>query len=106
MFYSDCIVLKLRVICLQVITITKQAMLFDFHNMTFKNFWLEVASKKPSSTQNLPLHKLKFSIKKVYFLQPQNFVSQATTQGICMLFAVLKNECVKNHMKLVPNTLT
>ena len=65
----------------------KQAMLFDFHNMAFKNSWLaEVANKKPLSTQSLSLDELKFPVKKAYFLQLQNFVSQATTtQGICCL---------------------
>ena len=44
-------------------------MLFDFHNkgnMAFKNFWLDVANKKPLSTQNLPLQKLKFTIKNAF----------------------------------------
>ena len=50
MFYSDCTVLKLCVVFLQAITMVKQVMLFDFHNMAFKNFRLEVANKKPSST--------------------------------------------------------
>ena len=50
MFYSDCIVLRLCVFVLQVITMAKQAMLFDFHNMTFRNFKQEVANKKPSYT--------------------------------------------------------
>ena len=40
MFYSDCIALKPCVGFLQVGTMTKQAMLFDFHKMAFKNFWL------------------------------------------------------------------
>ena len=86
MFHSDCIVLKLCVVFLQMITMAKQAtMLFDFHNMAFKNFWLEVANKKPLSTLNLPLHK-KFPVKKAYFLRLQNFVSQATTLRIfCLL---------------------
>ena len=54
MSYSDCIVLKLCVIFLQVITMAKQAtMLFDFHKMAFKNFWQEVANKTPSSTLNM-----------------------------------------------------
>ena len=48
-------------------------MLFDFHNMAFKNFWLEVANKKPSSKQNLPLHELKVPIKKVYFFMTTKF---------------------------------
>ena len=26
----------------------KQAMLFDFHNMAFKNFWWGLANKNPS----------------------------------------------------------
>ena len=50
MFYSDCIVLKLRVVFLQVITTAKQTMLFDFHNMTFRNFQQEVANKNPLYT--------------------------------------------------------
>ena len=84
MFYSDCILLKLCVVFLQVLTMAKQAkMLFDFHNMVFKNFWLEIANKKPSSTPNLPLQEFKFHIKKAYFLRLQNFVSQATTLRIC-----------------------
>ena len=52
-------------------------MLFDFHkigNMAFKNFGLEVTNKKPLSTQNLPLHKLKFLVKKAFFFQLQNVV--------------------------------
>ena len=49
MFYSDCVVLKLCVVFLSVETMTKQGMLFDF--MAFKNFWLEVANKKPLSTR-------------------------------------------------------
>ena len=27
----------------------------DFHNMALKNFWLEVANKKPLSTKTMPL---------------------------------------------------
>ena len=50
MFYSDCIVLKQYVLFLQVITMAKQAMLFDFHNMIFRNFQQEVANKKASYT--------------------------------------------------------
>ena len=42
--------------------------------MAFKDFELEVANKKPLSTQNLPLRKFKFLIKKGIFLQLQNFV--------------------------------
>ena len=30
-------------------TMAKQGMLFDFHNMACKNFWLEVENKKPES---------------------------------------------------------
>ena len=37
MFYSDCIVLKLYIAFLWV-AMAKQAMLFDFQNMVFKNF--------------------------------------------------------------------
>ena len=92
MFYSDCIVLKLCVVLLQMITMAKQAtMLFDFHNMAFKNFWLEVANKKSSSTLNLPLHEFKFPVKKAYFLRLQNFVSHATTLRICCLLCQKKN---------------
>ena len=57
-------------------------MLFDIHNignMAFKNFWLEVANKKPLYTQILPLHKLKFPVKKGIFLQLQNFVGLCQT---------------------------
>ena len=32
-------------------TMDKQAMLFDSHNMSFETFWLEVANKKPLSTK-------------------------------------------------------
>ena len=38
---------------------TKQGMVFDLHNMTFKNFWLEVANKKPLSTKSVLSHKSK-----------------------------------------------
>ena len=38
----------------------KQGMLFDFPNMAFKNFWLEVANKKPLSTK-LVIAQIKFS---------------------------------------------
>ena len=44
------------------------AMLFEFHNMAFKNLQLEVANKKPLSTQVLSLHKLKFPVKKTFFM--------------------------------------
>ena len=63
MFYSDCIVLKLCVVFLQVITMAKQTMLFDFHNMTLRNFQQEVANKNPLYTKNLPLHELAFFIR-------------------------------------------
>ena len=46
----------------------KQAILFAFHNKAFKNFGREVANKKSSSTQSLPLHELKFPVKKAHFL--------------------------------------
>ena len=75
----------------------KQVMLFDFHNMAFKNFQLEVANTKPLVVQSLTLHKFKFLVKKAYFLQLQNFVSLATAQGMYVLFAVSKNVCVKKH---------
>ena len=89
MFYSDCVVLKLCVVFLHM---AKQAtMLFDFHNMAFKNFWLEVANKKPSSRLNLPLHEFKFPVKKAYFLQLQHFVSQATTLRTCCLLCQKMN---------------
>ena len=72
---------------------TKQAMLFDFHNMAFKNFWLEVANKKSSPTQSLPSHELKFLIKKTTkFCIPSYYTGN-------MLLAVLKKECIENHMK-------
>ena len=64
----------------------KQAMLLDFHNVAFKNFQLDVV--QPLSTESLPLHKLKFLIKKGL----QNFVSQATTHGICCLLCRKMNE--------------
>ena len=77
----------------------KQGMLFDFHNMLFQNFWLEVANKISLSTQSLPLQVLKFPVKKGIFF---------TTTKCCilwdMLFAVSKNECAENYMKLVLNT--
>ena len=73
----------------------KQVMLFDFHNMAFKNFQLEVANTKPLLAQSLTLHKYKFLVRKAYFLQLQNFVSLATAQGMYVLFAVSKNIIMK-----------
>ena len=66
MFYSDCMVLKLCVVFLQVMSMAKQVMLLDSHNITFKIFCLEAANENP---QSLILHKLKFPVKKVYFLR-------------------------------------
>ena len=66
MFYFDYI---LCVVFLWI-TLAKQTMLFDFHNIgnaAFKNFRLEVVNTKPLSTQNLLLPKLKFSVKKAFF---------------------------------------
>ena len=73
----------------------KQVMLFDFHNMAFKNFQVEVANTKPLLAQSLTLHKYKFLVKKAYFLQLQNSVSLATAQGMYVLFAVSKNIIMK-----------
>ena len=69
----------------------KQAMLFDFHSMTFKNFRLEVANKNYLSTESLPLHELKFFIKKVYFFTTTKFCIPGYYTGN-MLFAVSQNE--------------
>ena len=89
MFYSDCVVLKLCVVFLHM---AKQAtMLFDFHNMAFKNFWLEVANKKPLSTLNLPLHEFKFPVKKGIFFATTKFcIPGYYTEN--MLLIVSKNE--------------
>ena len=78
--------------CFSVIdkTLAKQAILFDFHNMVFKNFWLEVANKIPLSTQSLALHALTFPVKKVYFLRLQNFVSQRICYLLCQRMNALK----------------
>ena len=45
----------------------KQVMLFDFHNMVFKNVQLEVANQISLSTQSLPLHSWKFPLKRDIF---------------------------------------
>ena len=60
----------------------KQAMLLDFQKMAFKNFRPEVAHKKP---------ELKFLVKKTYFI----FIFIIAYFTGNMLFAVLKNECIK-----------
>ena len=68
MFYSDCTVPKLC--CFSASDNHGQTSdAFDFHNMAFKIVRLEVADKKISSTQNLPLHELKFPVKNTYFLR-------------------------------------
>ena len=67
-----------------------------------KNFWQVVANKKSLLTQNLTLHEFKFSIKKVYFLKLENYMPGYYKGN--MLLAVSKDECVKNQMRLVPNT--
>ena len=51
MFYSDCIVLKLCIVFLEVMPMAKQVMVFDSHNITFKAFYLEGANKKPLSAK-------------------------------------------------------
>ena len=51
MFYSDCIVLKLRVVFLLVMPMAKQVVLFDSLNMAFNIFRLEVTNKESSSTK-------------------------------------------------------
>ena len=93
MFFSDCIVLKLCIVFLKI-TLAKQAMLFDFHNignMAFKNVWLEVENKKRLSTQNLQLHELKFSVKKAFFYNHKIFyVYPRLYYTGNMLFAMLK----------------
>ena len=89
MFYSDCVVLKLCVVFLHM---ARQAsMLFDFHNMAFKNFCLEVANEIPLSTLKLQMHEFKFPVKKAHLLQLQNFVSQGTTLRICCLLCQKMN---------------
>ena len=51
MFYSDCIVPKQCIVFLSVITMAKQALLFDSHYMAFKTIQLELANKKPLTTK-------------------------------------------------------
>ena len=64
------------------------AMLFEFHNMAFKNLQLEVANKKPLSTQVLSLHKLKFPVKKTFFMTAKCCLLGCYTSNI--LLAVSK----------------
>ena len=82
-FYSEFIALKLCIVFW--ITMAKQVILFDFHNMDFKNFLPEVGNKMPFSTQSLPLQKLKLDysrkenkqgLRRIYFFKmktPRNF---------------------------------
>ena len=64
MFYSDCIVLKLCVVFLQLVTMAK---------------------KKAFIHTKPDIAPIEVSVKKAYFLRLQNFGSQATTQRICCL---------------------
>ena len=82
----------------------KQEILFGFHNMTFKNFELDVANKKALSTQSLSLYKLEFPIKKAYFFKTAKFCIPGCYTIICLFFTVSKNQCIENYMKLVLTT--
>ena len=94
-FILTVVVLKLCIVSLQMITMTKGYYLFDFHNMAFKNFQMEVANRKtfihPQSL--LPFHKLKFLIKMVSFFMPTKFCMWGYYSGK----AVKKTQCVENH---------
>ena len=83
MFYSDCILLKLR--CFSVSDNhgkTRDVILHSQH--AFQNFRLEVANKKPLSPKPA-IARIEISLLKRYsFLQLQNFVVvKTTTRGKC-----------------------
>ena len=67
--------------------------------LTFKTFGLSFQMKcLLLYTKSLSLHELTFLTKNTYFLQLENFVSQATSSTGNMLFPVLKNECNENYI--------
>ena len=84
---------------------TKQAMLFDFHNIFCKSIWLEVANEITLFTQNLLLHELQFPVKKANFFTTTKFCIPGYYTGN-MLLAVSKSQWVENQMKLVLNIST
>ena len=67
MFYSDYVVLKLCIVFLRVITMAKQAMLFDSPHMAFNVSlnWSLCLQIQSLYLKSLLLHKFQFSIKKV-----------------------------------------
>ena len=81
-----------------------QDRVFDVPNkqcyLTFKTFGLSFQMKCLFlSTKSLSLDELTFFTKRhTYFLQLENFVSQATSSTGNMLFPVLKNECNENYI--------
>ena len=80
----------------------------DFHNMALKNFWLEVANKKPLSTKTLPLplgeqNEISWLLKqKGIFFTTTNFVFQSKY----VVVYCFKKWIVESHVKLGLNTST
>ena len=100
MFYSDCIMLKLWT--------NNHDQTSNFIWLSQRGFWLEVANKKSLAPQNLSLLKVKFPLKKAYFFTTTKFCIPGRKYVVYnignMLFAVLKNKLIKNHIKLVLKT--
>ena len=77
------------------INMTKQAIIFDFHGMTFQNFRLEIINKNRLSTQSLLLQDLKFPAKKaccllcrkkLHYISGTNFIFEVINMNFWQIW--------------------